>query len=91
MTILLKWAYVWLELPQAQVKSKFTLVDRILFVIGNLFSTNFNIYIHIYIYIYIVLSAAVEFLRVIPINLVSSRMRENREKRGSQLLFLLFL
>ena len=31
-----------------------------------------------------------EFLRVIPINLVSSRMRENKEKRGSQLLFLFF-
>ena len=29
-------------------------------------------------------------LREIPINLVSSRMRENRKKRGSQLLFLFF-
>ena len=29
-------------------------------------------------------------LRKIPINLVSSSMRENREKRGSQLLFLFF-
>ena len=30
-------------------------------------------------------------LREIPINLVSSRMRENREERGSQLLFLFFM
>ena len=47
--VLLNWARVWLELPQAQVKSKFSLVDQILFVIGNLFvSADFNIYIYIY-------------------------------------------
>ena len=65
----MNWVRVWLELPQAQVKSKFSLVDQILFVIVNLlFLPTLT-----YTYIYIVLSAAMcrKIKEKIPINLVS--------------------
>ena len=85
---MLNWARVWLELPQAQVKSKFPLVDQILFVIGNLFaSADFNIYI----YIFCIKCSREEIWRKILINLVCSHMRESKEKRGSQFLFLFFM